>query len=114
MTYKPASGLLSQGRHLREVREENGLSQAELAAAMKTQGFSWSQATVWAIERGDRPLRLIEAVLLAQCLPVSLDRLVSGADTEAQDTYAAGFRDGIEAAKRALTTITQPTTRRTV
>lgn len=47
------------GRNLTELRGE--LSQAEIAKAMREKGHKWSQATVWAIERGERPLRLSEA-----------------------------------------------------
>jgi|GEM_PF-1577207 len=38
------------------------VSQAALAERMRERGWKWSQATVWAIEKGDRPLRLAEAV----------------------------------------------------
>jgi hypothetical protein len=44
------------------------MSQQALADAMKRKGWKWSQATVWSIEKGERPLRLIEAVDLVEIL----------------------------------------------
>jgi hypothetical protein len=38
---------------------------------MRERGWKWSQATVWSVERGDRPLRLAEAEDLAGVLGVS-------------------------------------------
>lgn len=37
------------------------MSQQALADAMRELGHKWSQATVWSVERGNRPLRLVEA-----------------------------------------------------
>lgn len=47
------------------------LSQKEVATRMRELGWKWSQATVWSIEKGERPLRLAEAEALAQVLGVS-------------------------------------------
>lgn len=54
------------GRNLANLRGE--LSQKELAAVMRERGWKWSQATVWSIEKGERPLRLTEAADLAVVL----------------------------------------------
>lgn len=54
------------GQNLSRIR--GGVSQAELAREMKDRGFKWSQATVWAVEKGERPLRLAEAVALMEIL----------------------------------------------
>ncbi|ROP65657.1 hypothetical protein EDF55_0095 [Curtobacterium sp. ZW137] len=35
---------------------------------MRARGFRWSQATVWSIEKGERPLRLSEAQAAAEVL----------------------------------------------
>ncbi|SDG79288.1 helix-turn-helix domain-containing protein [Microbacterium pygmaeum] len=40
------------------------MSQKELAERMRKLGFKWSQATVWSIEKGERPLRLTESEAL--------------------------------------------------
>jgi transcriptional regulator with XRE-family HTH domain len=47
------------GRNLARFRGQ--WSQKDLADAMRERGHKWSQATVWAVEKGDRPLRLSEA-----------------------------------------------------
>ena len=44
------------GKRLQELRGE--MSQAALAAAMAERGHKWSQATVWSVEQGKRPIRL--------------------------------------------------------
>ena len=45
------------------------MTQSALAAKMRERGWKWSQATVWAIERGDRPLRIAEAVDVLSLVP---------------------------------------------
>lgn len=54
------------------------LSQATLASAMRDVGWKWSQPTVAAIEKGERPLKIAEAEDLLKILRVdTLDELVS-------------------------------------
>lgn len=55
------------GNVLKSQREELLLSQTELADKMRAAGFKWSQATVWSVESGERPLRLSEAIAVAAC-----------------------------------------------
>lgn len=43
-------------------------SQQSVADAMRERGWKWSQATVWSVEKGERPLRLVEAEDLASVL----------------------------------------------
>lgn len=50
------------GRNVQKLRGE--MSQTALADLMRERGFKWSQATVWAVEKGERPLRLAEAEAL--------------------------------------------------
>jgi hypothetical protein len=45
-------------------------TQQAVAVAMRERGWKWSQATVWSVEKGDRPLRLAEADDLAGILGV--------------------------------------------
>jgi transcriptional regulator with XRE-family HTH domain len=54
------------GQNLTILRGD--ISQKELAAKMKTYGWKWSQATVWTVESGERPLRLAEAADIAMIL----------------------------------------------
>lgn len=58
------------GRNLATLR--GTLSQQALGDAMRRRGYKWSQATVWSVETGDRPLRLSEAEDLAEILNVRL------------------------------------------
>ncbi len=53
---------------------------------MRSRGWKWSQATMWSVERGERPLRLTEAKDLVAILGCQLMDLFSEAtvlDTEA-------------------------------
>jgi|ERR1035437_63165 hypothetical protein len=43
-------------------------TQQAVADEMRKRGWRWSQATVWSVEKGDRPLRLAEAEDLATVL----------------------------------------------
>ena len=54
------------GKNLTTLR--GSVSQQELAALMRDRNHKWSQATVWSVEKGERPLRLHEAVDLASVL----------------------------------------------
>lgn len=68
------------GMNLLRLREEAGMSQKELAAAVKKAGPRWSQSTVWTVEQGERPLRLTEALLIGNILEINYHSLVR--DTE--------------------------------
>ena len=50
-------------------------SQQSVADAMRHRGWRWSQATVWSVETGRRPLRLAEARDLAEILGVASARV---------------------------------------
>lgn len=54
------------GKNLAQFR--GIMSQKELADRMRDLGWKWSQATVWSIEKGERPLRLVEAEALQSIL----------------------------------------------
>jgi transcriptional regulator with XRE-family HTH domain len=56
--------------NLRTYREAGGVSQEELAQRMADLGFGFSQATIWKIERGQRPVRASELVALADSLGI--------------------------------------------
>lgn len=51
-------------------------TQQAVADAMRERGWKWSQATVWSVEKGDRPLRLAEAGDLAEVLGASVNDLL--------------------------------------
>lgn len=48
-------------------------AQKAVADAMRGKGHRWSQATVWGVEKGDRPLKFVEAIDLAQVLQCTVD-----------------------------------------
>ena len=56
--------------NLRTYREAGNISQDELAQRMADRGFGFSQATIWKIESGQRPVRASELVALADSLGV--------------------------------------------
>lgn len=58
------------GQRVMRLRGER--SQKSVADDMRLRGWKWSQATMWSIESGDRPLRLTEATDLAAVLGVDL------------------------------------------
>ena len=72
------------------------MSQANLARAMHGAGFKWSQPTTVAIEKGERPLKLSEVVVLCEILGVSPERFVA----EASVSATARRRRELEAARR--------------
>ncbi|SES28845.1 Helix-turn-helix domain-containing protein [Lentzea xinjiangensis] len=57
--------------NLRQFREQRGVSQDELAQRMSERGFGFTQATIWKIERGQRPVKISEAVALGKALGLS-------------------------------------------
>jgi transcriptional regulator with XRE-family HTH domain len=54
--------------NLRALRERGGLSQDEVARRVSERGFGFTQATIWKIESGQRPVRVSEAVALSEAL----------------------------------------------
>lgn len=58
------------------------MSQKDLAIAMRERGHKWSQATVWNVERGERPLRLSEATALADVLELQSVQSITAPEGE--------------------------------
>lgn len=59
---------------LKAARTAAGLSQHKVAAALRAQGFSvFRQSAVAKIESGDRPVRLDEAVAMAELFGTTID-----------------------------------------
>ncbi|MFH7324790.1 hypothetical protein [Aeromicrobium sp. JJY06] len=61
-------------------RARDPLSQKELADQMRGLGHKWSQATVWAVEKGDRPLKLSEAFDLSNLFHIAIEELLASAE----------------------------------
>jgi len=71
---------------LRATRKARGLSQQNVADALKPLGISLAQSLIAKIERGERPLRLDEAVALASLFGSTVDAalgLTAGPDENA-------------------------------
>lgn len=67
---------LQIGENLARLRGPR-MSQRALADAMTEAGWKWSHVTVGTIERGERPLRVSEAIGAASILDVSVDDLIN-------------------------------------
>lgn len=51
---------------LRRLRESRGMSQTDVAKAMRLAGYAWHQPTVQRVESAERPVRALEAATLAK------------------------------------------------
>jgi transcriptional regulator with XRE-family HTH domain len=60
--------------NLRMLREQAGISQDALAAAMTERGHKWYQSTVYRVESGKQTVRFGEAAALAAILGTAMDR----------------------------------------
>ena len=66
------------GQRVRELRQERGWSQTDLARRLGAYGFDLTQTTVAKLERGARPIRLNEVAALADIFGVPVSDLVGG------------------------------------
>lgn len=58
--------------NMMRIRTDRGMSQTELARALKNHGLPFHQQTVQRVEVGDRPIRLNEAFVISQILNVDM------------------------------------------
>ena len=72
---------------VRAIRDNLGMTQAEVAKEMSARGHPMRQSTIAKIEAAQRPVRVNEAVTLAAILRVSLADLL--ADRDRRDAIAA-------------------------
>lgn len=71
------------GQAIQERRVSHGYSQGSFAEKLRKRGVNWSQGTLSRVELGERPVRLVEAAVVAASLGVELDVLLrEGASTE--------------------------------
>jgi transcriptional regulator with XRE-family HTH domain len=68
------------GARVQGYRKKWGLSQDDLANAMRERGWKWAQATVWNVENGERPLRFSEVIGLAELFHMPLQAFLPDAD----------------------------------
>lgn len=92
------------GQNLKQIREDKGWSQSELARQMKARGWdTYSQVAISRTEDGVRSVRLDEALALAEVLEIELTDFISADMTETelktavQNTRRAGqdVRDAV-------------------
>ncbi len=96
------------GRKVKLLREERGWSQSELATRLRELGLDLHQTTVAKMEAGRRPLRVSEAVAIAQAMKLPPNAFfwlpVPGEDrslAQARDELAK-TEQSAEAASRTL------------
>jgi transcriptional regulator with XRE-family HTH domain len=65
------------GANIAAARKARRWSQADLASALERRGISFQQQTVLKVEKGSRPLKLEEAVIIADELGIVMDDLVT-------------------------------------
>ena len=63
------------GKHVKEIRKKQGITQEQLAIRIEMAGWQVDRFLVSKIERGDRQVSDIEAQLIAQALMVSISNL---------------------------------------
>ena len=87
--------------NIRRWRERRGLSQDALAQQMADLGFPFHQATIYKIEKGERPVRLAEALALSALLDQHVSDLTEGPVDD--ETYTrAQAEAALDRAKVAL------------
>lgn len=64
-------------RAMKVMRENARLTQTELARELRAAGMSFHQTTVLRIEAGERPVRLNEALMIADVFGSDLDSMIS-------------------------------------
>lgn len=76
------------GANLRQLREEKGWSQSELARRMQESGWpKYSQVAVSRTEEGTRAVRLDEAIDLAALFDANVSRMISPPSSRAGQIY---------------------------
>jgi transcriptional regulator with XRE-family HTH domain len=73
------------GQIFRQQREALGLSQSDLARALRSQGFALNQSQVGKCETGKRPLRVAEASAWAHVLTLPLAAALGAVDASTGD-----------------------------
>lgn len=77
------------GQNITRLRGDN--SQQWVADRMRERGWKWAQATVWNLEKGERPLRLAEAEDLAEILRTEISRILESPETLGHEEVLRAF-----------------------
>lgn len=78
------------GRNLAGLRGDR--SQQMIADEMRKRGHRWTQATVWAIEKGERSLKLEEAIALSEVVEVNVLSIAGWGEEHGAHFMRAGRR----------------------
>lgn len=94
------------GKNVASIRNDQGLSQKEVADRMRALGWKWAQNTVWAVESGERSLKLAESEDLANIFAINT-WMLTRTDDEFK-TIRTGFQaqEALEMLLRANDTFT--------
>jgi transcriptional regulator with XRE-family HTH domain len=68
------------GRRVREVREQAGVRQEDLADNARALDLPWNRSRIAALERGEKPISVEDLVLIVALLSSALDRPVDVAE----------------------------------
>jgi transcriptional regulator with XRE-family HTH domain len=82
------------GGNLSRLRGD--MSQKDFASRMRERGWKWSQATVWSVEKGERPLRFTEALDVVDILGVELATLVGDVDDLELEFFSSKYTRAID------------------
>lgn len=94
------------GKNLARYRGE--MSQRELANRVRAAGLKWTHLTVASIERGERPLRASESVLLMQLLDIpNFDALLSSEDATKLRMLLVKTEQDLQLARSAMIRLKQ-------
>lgn len=86
----------AMGLRIAILRDAAGWSQSGLAHRLTGAGFEGAhQATISRIEKGDRPLRVFEAYMIADLFGITIDQLAGRSPVAPMDG-AAGLREAIQ------------------
>lgn len=86
----------AMGHRVRALRDERGIGQADLAAALTALGLPTSARVLCDVEKGRRGLRAIEVVTIARALNITIAAFFDGIDRSSarasRDRSGAGAR----------------------
>lgn len=88
-------------RTMTAKRERMGISQTAMAKELQQRGLQFRQQMVQRVESGDRPLRLNEAVAVADILALDFDAAIRGPEAD-EDTFRRQYESKLREAVSAV------------
>jgi len=87
---------------MQRLREARGMTQTDLAKALKAEGLPFHQQTVQRIENGERPIRLNEAHLIARLFEADMETMTGSLVSSDHEILWSMTRVSSEATEIAL------------